>query len=147
MHVAEKTPAIIRGDRGLLVQLCANLIENSLRHAPRGVLITVTMSRTQDGYAVNIADDGQGIPEAERGNVFRRFYRVEPAMSGEGHGLGLSLVAAIADLHGASIELEDNTPGLRVLLHFPKAEKSGLTEKVNAEPGAGNLKAADSRLP
>jgi signal transduction histidine kinase len=67
---------------------------------------------------VDVADNGPGIPSAERDNVFRRFYRIEPARSGEGHGLGLSLVAAIADLHGATVMLADNRPGLRVTLNF-----------------------------
>ena len=65
-------------------------------------------------------DTGPGIPTDERGNVFRRLYRLERARSTPGSGLGLSMVAAIADLHGASLELHDNKPGLRINVIFPK---------------------------
>jgi len=112
--------AIIRGDRELLIQLFANLIENALRHCPKGVTIRVDLQSFPRVLVASISDDGPGIPQGERGNVFRRFYRLEASRSGEGHGLGLSLVAAIADLHGASVELGDNLSGLRVVLRFPR---------------------------
>jgi len=70
-------------------------------------------------YRVDVTDSGPGIPESERENVFRRLYRLERARSTDGSGLGLSLVAAIVDLHGAKIALADNAPGLRVEVSFP----------------------------
>lgn len=126
------TSAIVRGDRGLLVQMGANIIENSLRHSPPEVSVTIDLKRSKaGGHLLEISDDGPGIPEAERANVFRRFYRLNAATSEVGHGLGLSLVAAIADLHGATIELQDNAPGLRVVLLFPAAVPLGAYRKSN----------------
>ena len=66
-----------------------------------------------------VADSGPGIPEAERGRVFDRFYRLEAHRSSTGAGLGLSLVDAVVRLHNAEIALEDNDPGLRVVVSFP----------------------------
>jgi len=66
-----------------------------------------------------VTDSGPGIPVGEREKVLRRFYRLEKSRTSPGSGLGLSLVKAIADLHGAALELSDNTPGLRVVLKFP----------------------------
>lgn len=110
----------IHGDSELLTQLFANLIENVLRHCPVGTTISVSLSVDPARVTATVADNGPGIPAAERENVFRRFYRLERARSGPGHGLGLNLVAAIADLHGAAITLEDNEPGLRVAIAFPR---------------------------
>lgn len=112
--------ANIHGDAELLTQLFANLIENVLRHCPVGTTISVSLSVDPARVTATVADNGPGIPAGERENVFRRFYRLERARSGPGHGLGLNLVAAIADLHGAAIALEDNDPGLRVAITFPR---------------------------
>jgi signal transduction histidine kinase len=98
--------------------MVANMIENSIRHCPAGVDITVGLAQ-QDGAAVlRISDTGPGIPEGERAKVFRRFYRLEASRTTPGSGLGLALVKAVADLHGASIELSDNQPGLCVTVRF-----------------------------
>jgi signal transduction histidine kinase len=113
--------AIIRGDRELLVQLFANLIENAVRHCRAGTLIRLSAADHDDRLVVELSDDGPGIPAAERENVFRRLYRLERARSTPGSGLGLSLVAAITDLHDATIELADNRPGLRVTMKFSKS--------------------------
>ena len=75
-----------------------------------------------DRYVAMVTDQGPGIPEDERGNVFRRLYRLERERTTSGSGLGLSLVAAIADLHGAGVELADNSPGLRVEVSFPRGQ-------------------------
>ena len=109
------------GDRALLTQMLANLVENALRHSPVGANIEVALcaSSGAKGPQVTISDDGPGIPEAERHKVFQRFYRLDVSRSTPGNGLGLALVAAITDLHGAEIRLFDNTPrGLRVELIF-----------------------------
>jgi signal transduction histidine kinase len=110
----------IRGDRELLTQLFANLIENAIRHSPKGIRIGVSLLNQVGRYVAVVWDTGPGIPTDERGNVFRRLYRLERARSTPGSGLGLSMVAAIADLHGASLELHDNKPGLRINVIFPK---------------------------
>jgi len=114
------TPAIVKGDRELLVQLFANLIENSIRHCPAGTHITLALMGDQNGFRAEVCDDGPGIPEDEREKVFRRLYRLERARSTPGSGLGLTLVAAISELHGASILLDDHAPGLNVAISFPR---------------------------
>lgn len=111
----------ITGDRELLTQLFANLIENAIRHCREGTRIEVGLDTRGDRYVAIVADNGPGIPTHERENVFRRLYRLERARSTPGSGLGLSLVAAIAELHGAAVALADNGPGLRVEVSFPRA--------------------------
>jgi signal transduction histidine kinase len=117
--VASEGPCQINGDPELLVQLFANLIENSIRYCPAATEIAVRLSEKDAAFVVEVSDDGPGIPAHERENVFRRLYRLERARSTDGSGLGLSLVAAIADLHGARVSLGDNAPGLRVEITFP----------------------------
>lgn len=114
----------VPGNRTLLGQALSNLIENALRHTPEGSPITVRVSATADAALLEVADSGPGIPEAERGKVLRRLYRLERSRTTPGHGLGLSLVAAIAGYHGADLTLADNAPGLKVTLHFRSAETS-----------------------
>jgi signal transduction histidine kinase len=115
------TGIIVSGDRALLTQMLANLVENAIRHSPPGACIDVALFAPDgiEGPQVTISDDGPGIPEAERDKVFRRFYRLDASRSTPGNGLGLALVAAVSDLHGAKIQLYDNPPrGLRVVLSF-----------------------------
>jgi signal transduction histidine kinase len=76
------------------------------------------------GPVVSVSDDGPGIPVDERQHVFKRFYRLEQSRATSGYGLGLSLVAAVARLHGANIEMADKKPGLGVRLCFPQAAVS-----------------------
>jgi signal transduction histidine kinase len=120
--VAPLRGATIRGDKELLVQLFANLIENAVRHCPAGTLIRLIGTNHDDRLVVDICDNGPGVPTGERENVFRRLYRLERARSTPGSGLGLSLVSAIADLHDATVELADNRPGLRVTIKFLRAQ-------------------------
>jgi signal transduction histidine kinase len=111
---------VVRGDPQLLTQLFANLIENALRHAGEGAQISMGLARVDGAITATVADNGPGIPAAEHGRVVRRFYRLDASRSTAGSGLGLSLVAAIAELHGAELLLRDNSPGLMVELHFPR---------------------------
>lgn len=111
--------SVIHGDAELLMQVIANLIENCLRHCPPGTRITVTISRDSKTCLLSVADTGPGIPLDARELVFRRFYRLERARTTPGHGLGLSVVSAIAELHSAEIRLTDNHPGTRITLIFP----------------------------
>ena len=108
----------VRGDRQLLTQLFVNLIENALRHTPNGAKVSLSLAHRDQGPFAEVGDNGPGIPENERRNVFKRFYRLERSRSTPGSGLGLASVAAIADLHTARIELVDNDPGLKVALQF-----------------------------
>ncbi|WP_372749054.1 ATP-binding protein, partial [Litorivivens sp.] len=83
-------------------------------------IVSVRLWEQQDQYLVEIADSGPGVPPAEREKVLQRFYRVEASRSEQpGNGLGLSLVNAVVKLHGGSVQLADNFPGLRVTLRFP----------------------------
>ena len=124
LDVAGADAAVVRGDKGLLGQVVANLIENALRHTPAGSRIILRLATPGGSVELSVADDGPGIPEAERDKVLRRLYRLERSRTTAGNGLGLSLVAAVADLHGARVTLSDNAPGLIVRLTFPDTPPS-----------------------
>ena len=108
----------VEGDRELLTQMIANLVENAIRHTPEGTRIALAATSGPRGPVGTVADSGPGIPEPARGLVFQRFYRLDRSRSTPGSGLGLALVAAIAELHGIALALADNRPGLRVTLDF-----------------------------
>ena len=115
----------ITGDRHLLSQALANLADNAVKYTPPGGAVTVVARRPDDSgdeIELAVADSGPGIPEADRERVLERFVRLEASRNSPGSGLGLSLVAAVARLHGAELVLEDNTPGLRVSLRFAATE-------------------------
>ncbi|WP_157216420.1 sensor histidine kinase [Flavisphingomonas formosensis] len=117
---AQHAPGVtVRGDGELLAQLFINLIENALVHTPAGTRITTRLARTGHGILAEVADDGPGVPDDMREKILQRFYRLDRSRSSPGAGLGLSLVSAIAALHGAALTLADNRPGLRVSLAFP----------------------------
>lgn len=116
------TRSTIHGDWELLTQMFANLVENALRHCPVGTAVELSVVERGDQVIAAVRDNGPGIPADEREKVFRRLYRLDKSRSTPGSGLGLSLVRAIADLHGASIALEDRQPGLAVIVGFPLAK-------------------------
>jgi signal transduction histidine kinase len=107
---------VLTGDRQLLAQLFSNLIENALSHTPAGSTVRLTLRKTAAGFEAQVADNGPGIPEAERDKVLDRFYRLDRSRTTKGSGLGLALVKAIAALHGLSLTLKDNAPGLAVVI-------------------------------
>ncbi len=109
-------PMPMSGDKELLTQMIANLIDNGLRHTPRGVRIEVVGERTPRGVRLSVADNGPGVDPRDLKAIFQRFYRTDAARPLPGSGLGLSLIAAIADLHGLECSASDNHPGLRVTL-------------------------------
>jgi signal transduction histidine kinase len=120
-HVVEadiKREITIRGDRQLLTQLFANLLENALRHTPQGTCVRIRLVAEGDQVLACVGDDGPGIPEPMRGKVTGRFVRLDRGRKAPGHGLGLAFVAAVAELHGAPLELEDARPGLKVKIVF-----------------------------
>ncbi|MGH6826096.1 ATP-binding protein [Methyloceanibacter sp.] len=102
------------GDRALLTEMFSNLLDNALRHTPRGTNIEVSVAENESGAVAFVADDGPGVPAADRDLIFRRFYRSARSTTTPGHGLGLALAAAVADLHGMTLTAEDNAPGLRM---------------------------------
>ena len=116
--------AVCRGEADLLFQMFANVMDNAIKYTPQHGAIRVQLrpdaASGGAGNRVVIADSGPGIPPAERKNVFRRFYRVESSRGERpGHGLGLSLVQAIAQYHYGSVELDSNNPGLQVTVKLP----------------------------
>jgi signal transduction histidine kinase len=104
---------IIEGDRHLLSQAVANLLDNALKYGggETGGEIAVAVGRRGDRALIEVADRGPGIPESDRESVFDRFVRLEPSRSTPGNGLGLSLVRAVAGRHGGAVTLTDNRPG------------------------------------
>lgn len=109
----------IRGDRELLTQMLANLVENAIRHTPEGTKIELALVTHPEGLMGIVADSGSGIPADARRKVFQRFFRLDRSRSTAGSGLGLSLAAAVAQVHDISITMTDANPGLCVLLDFP----------------------------
>ena len=107
------------GDRDLLFDAISNIVDNAIKHGGRKGCITVAVWYRADGPVLSVADRGPGIPIEERKHVLKRFYRLESSRNSPGNGLGLSVVAAVASLHGARIEMADNSPGLRIEFHFP----------------------------
>jgi signal transduction histidine kinase len=136
----------VDGDRELLTQLFANLIDNAIGHSPAGARLSVEAAASPGGIGVVVSDTGPGIPAAFRDKVLQRFYRLETSRTTAGSGLGLSLVSAVVGLHEATLALRDNEPGLRCVLHFrPTADRpfkhhlaigSGVSPRLGAAPGA-----------
>ena len=118
LRAAVEPGVVVTGDKELLAQLFANLIENALTHTPPGSRIEVALARDGGGPVATVADDGPGVPAAMRERVLKRFVRLEASRSTPGSGLGLASVAAIARLHGLGLGLADDRPGLRVTLRF-----------------------------
>jgi len=109
------------GDKELLMQMCVNLVENAIRHTPKGTAISLRVSRPS---RLEIADRGPGIPEDQREKVLERFFRLESSRNTPGSGLGLSMSSSIANLHEAALKLSDNNPGLQVSVDFPPSAAS-----------------------
>jgi len=128
-------PVLVTGDRDLLFDAVANLIDNAIKHGRDAGRVTVEVAQGNGGAVVSIADDGPGIPVHESQQVFKRFYRLERSRHASGNGLGLSLVAAVARLHSARIEMADNAPGLRLKVLFPLP---GFDRGVASERGSEN---------
>ena len=120
--------APVRGNRELVSQALANLIDNAIKYAGpngkvNGVPAEIVIRAGDDGERItlSVADRGPGIPDADRGRVVERFVRLEQSRSEPGSGLGLSLASAVARLHGGELKLEDNHPGLRTTIALPRA--------------------------
>jgi signal transduction histidine kinase len=118
LTVAGDRAVFATGDPDLIFDAIANLVDNAIKHGRAGGDVVVTSEIVDATPVISIADDGPGIPADERGQVFKRFYRLEHSRYAPGNGLGLSLVAAVARLHGARIEMLDNSPGLKVKVWF-----------------------------
>jgi signal transduction histidine kinase len=119
LSLAGDREVLVTGDRDLLFDAIANLVDNAIKHGRAGGQVTVTCRSAGGGAVIAVADDGPGIPADRCDQVFKRFYRLEQSRYTPGNGLGLSLVAAVAGLHGAEVALHNNAPGLTVRLCFP----------------------------
>jgi hypothetical protein len=113
-------PLTVAGDPVLLAQALSNLIDNALKFAPANGTIDVAVHKRPDGSVqISVADNGPGIQDEEKDKVFERFYRGDASRGTPGVGLGLSLVQAVAKLHGSALELSNLRPGLQVILTLP----------------------------
>jgi signal transduction histidine kinase len=127
MHLSVETPEPqnIRGNRELIGQALANLVDNAIKYGTpasgRKGEICLATRREANRVLVSVADGGAGIPPEDRDRAVKRFVRLEASRSKPGAGLGLSLVAAVAHLHGGELQLEDNAPGLRATLSLPQS--------------------------
>ncbi len=122
----------VRGDRELLAQMLINLVENAITHTSEGTRIEIALRHDANGIDLDVADNGPGVPPEERERIFKRFYRLEPSRHKPGSGLGLSLVAAIANLHGIHLDVADNGPGLRIRAHFAAPDATTAVQSVNS---------------
>ena len=129
LKVRSNGPLAVSGDPVLLAQALSNLIDNALKYAPQGGSIEVAVQRCDDLRAeISVSDNGPGVDDAEKAKVMQRFYRGDASRGTPGVGLGLSLVQAVAKLHGSALELRDNGPGLRVVMSMP-IDSSGLAAR------------------
>jgi signal transduction histidine kinase len=151
LKVTASVPAIVTGNRELISQALANLVDNAIKYAKGlpgaidGARSEIVISAGQEGDRVklSVADRGPGIPPSERGRVVERFVRLEQNCGEPGSGLGLSLASAIAHLHAGELHLEDNAPGLKATLCLPRA-RSATSGKARAAPSlAPSLTRAD----
>jgi signal transduction histidine kinase len=127
---AELTSGLtVRGNREFLAQAIANLLDNAVKYTPEGGAIMLRVRRRASGeIEITVTDTGPGVPEADRARVIDRFVRLENSRNAPGAGLGLSLVAAVARVHGGRLELDEGPgfvdgkgPGLRAALVLPPA--------------------------
>jgi signal transduction histidine kinase len=125
---------VIEGNRSLIAQALANLVDNAIKYTPAGGKVRIRTASTSAGMELSVADSGPGIPAADRPRVTERFVRLEASRNSPGTGLGLSLVMAVAHFHHAELVLEDNVPtGLKAVLRFPpKAAARALPPLKNA---------------
>jgi signal transduction histidine kinase len=128
LKIEAAAAAPVRGNRELVSQALANLIDNAIKYAGpngkvNGVPAEIVVQAGNDGERItlSVADRGPGIPDADRSRVVERFVRLEQSRSEPGSGLGLSLASAVARLHGGELKLEDNQPGLRTTIALPRA--------------------------
>ena len=117
--IQQQRDVFVRGDASLISRAVANLLDNAIKYSPRDSSVLIAVSQSADSASVTVADSGFGIPPEKRTVILDRFVRLEEAVGKEGFGLDLSFVAAVAESHGARLELADNAPGLRATLYFP----------------------------
>lgn len=130
LHVETSPPARVKGNRELVSQALANLVDNAIKYAAASkplfnaspAEVVVSAGAEGDRILLTVRDQGPGIPPSDRPRALERFVRLEQSRSKPGSGLGLSLAAAVARLHGGELRLEDNEPGLKAVIALPRAE-------------------------
>ncbi len=132
LKVRADGPLAVSGDPVLLAQALSNLIDNALKYAPQGGSIEVAVRRDDLRAEISVSDNGPGIDDAEKTKVMQRFYRGDASRGTPGVGLGLSLVQAVAKLHGSALELHDNKPGLRVVMSVPIDAAGAVAREASA---------------
>jgi len=126
LSVVANRPVSINGNRSLISQALANLVDNAIKYSGEGGRVAIETSESGASATLTVSDMGPGIPVCERAHVVERFVRLEASRHSPGTGLGLSLVAAVARLHDAQFALDDNMPGLKAILSFRiRAARSG----------------------
>ncbi len=121
---------VMVGDRDMLLQATANLLDNAIKFTPPGGRVSLSAERRGAEVTMTVSDTGPGIPAGDRGRVVERFYRAEASRGTPGSGLGLALVQAVAQLHGGALVLEDAGPGLRATVQFPAPEPQPEPERT-----------------
>lgn len=122
VSVPEQLP--VYGDRELIQQAVANLVDNAVKFSPTGTVVRIRAEPTGTGAAITVTDQGPGIPTSDRTRAIERFFRGEQARSTPGAGLGLALVQAVAQLHGGELTLSDAQPGLMAVLLMPGLDET-----------------------
>ncbi|MER0237704.1 HAMP domain-containing sensor histidine kinase [Fulvimarina sp. MAC8] len=128
LHFKSEGPVEIEASRELVAQGISNLVDNALKYGRSldgTTKVTIAIEETSHAARICVSDNGAGIPEDKRARVLERFYRLDESRTMPGSGLGLSLVQAIAGVHGGRLRLEDAAPGLKVVLELPKQAKDG----------------------
>jgi signal transduction histidine kinase len=133
-EAAPSGEAMIAGNKRLIAQALANLVDNAIKYTPEGGSIRVSIENRPSGVALIVADTGIGIPAEDRARVVDRFVRLEASRHSPGTGLGLSLVVAVAKLHDAKLDLADNAPGLKATLLFPHDTARPAPREIAAPP-------------
>jgi signal transduction histidine kinase len=131
---------VLVANRELISQAVANLVDNAIKYGgsgEAGATIGIALRKAADEIEISVTDRGPGVAPEDRERALKRFVRLEKSRSRPGSGLGLSLVAAVARLHGGSIRLEDNAPGLRAVLRLPAHGPARATAAGHAGDGAG----------
>ena len=121
INMCRQERVLVTGDRDLLFDAIANVVDNAIKFGGEAAQVTVEVAKRDGIPLVSVADHGPGIPVEERKHVLKRFYRLERSRHTLGNGLGLSLVAAVAKMHDAQIEMLDNAPGLVFQLWFRRS--------------------------
>jgi len=128
-----------KGDPNLIGQALANLVDNAIKYTEQGA-VTVALTMQAGRPTLTVSDSGPGVPNEYKDKVLERLFRMEQSRTSPGSGLGLSLVSAVAKSHGLELKLEDNFPGLRVVLRFPVSQTVSSTAKTKV-PAAPEIKA------